>query len=62
MVKQYFRYVMGRMETPADRPALEQVFQDFKNSNYNFKELILSMIRSREFRGEERGIRVAANH
>ncbi len=62
MVKQYFRYVTGRLETPADRPALEQVFQDFKNSNYHFKELILSMIRSRESRSEERGLRVAADH
>ncbi len=62
MVKQYFRYFTGRMETPADRPVLKQVFQDFKNSNYHFKELILSMIRSREFPGEERGLRVAANH
>ena len=62
MVKQYFRYVTGRTETPADRPVLEQVFQDFRNSNYHFKELMLSMIRSSEFPREERALRVAANH
>jgi hypothetical protein len=62
MVKQYFRYAAGRMETPADRPTLDRIFQDFKNSNYHFKELILSMVRSREFPGEERNLRVAANH
>jgi hypothetical protein len=62
MVKQYFRYASGRMETPADGPVVDRIFQDFKNSNYHFRELILSMIRSREFPGEERGIRVAANH
>ena len=62
VVKQYFRYVAGRMETPADRPVLDRVFQDFKKSNYQFKELILSMIRAREFRSEERGLRVALNH
>jgi hypothetical protein len=62
MVKQYFRYVAGRTETPADRPLLDRVFQDFRNSDYHFKELILSMVRSREFPGEERGTRVASNH
>lgn len=62
MVKQYFRYVAGRMETPADRPLLDRVFQDFKNSNYHFRELILSLVRSREFPREERGTSVAANY
>jgi hypothetical protein len=68
MVKQYFRYTMGRMETPADGPTLDRVFQDFKSSNYRFKELILSMVRSREFAGPnpvpdgERGKSVAFNH
>jgi hypothetical protein len=62
MVKQYFRYAAGRMETPADRPALDRIFQDFKNSNYRFQELILSLIRSREFPGEDRSVHVASNH
>jgi hypothetical protein len=62
MVKQYFRFAMGRMENPADRPTLDRIFRDFKKSDFHFKELILSTVRSREFPGEERGISVAANH
>jgi hypothetical protein len=61
MVKQYFRYAMGRMETPADRPVLNRIVQDFRNSDYHFKELILSLVRSWEFPGEERAVHVASN-
>lgn len=45
IVKQYFRYVTGRTETPADRPALRRVFEDFRNSRFRFKELIVSLMR-----------------
>jgi hypothetical protein len=62
VVKQYFRYAAGRMETEADRPVLDRIYQDFKSSNFNFKQLIVSLIRSREFPGEERSVRVANNH
>ena len=30
VVKQYFRYVAGRTETPADRPLIRSVFEDFR--------------------------------
>jgi hypothetical protein len=49
MVKQYFRYTVGRMETPADRPLIQQATEDFKKSHFQFKELMISLIRSREF-------------
>jgi hypothetical protein len=49
MVKQYFRYTVGRMETPADRSLIRQVFDDFKKSQFRFKELMISLVRSREF-------------
>jgi hypothetical protein len=65
VVKQYFRYATGRMETPADQPALARIFLDFKNSNYRFKELMLSLVRAREFpgaSGEQKGVHVADNH
>jgi hypothetical protein len=62
MVKQYFRYAAGRMETPADRPVLDRILQDFRNSNYHFKELMLSLVRSREFPGEKGSTHVASNH
>ena len=52
IVKQYFRYTAGRIETPADRPLIRKVAEDFRRSNFRFKELIVSLVRSREFPGE----------
>jgi uncharacterized protein DUF1592/uncharacterized protein DUF1588/uncharacterized protein DUF1587/uncharacterized protein DUF1585/uncharacterized protein DUF1595 len=49
LVKQYFRYTSGRMETQADRPLIRQVSEDFRKSQFRFKELIISLVRSREF-------------
>jgi hypothetical protein len=61
IVKQYFRYTSGRMETPADRPLIRKITEDFRNSNYRFKELIISLMVAREF--PSGGItRVASNH
>src|SRR5262245_32689406 len=48
LVKQYFRYTSGRMETQADRPLIRQVTEDFRKSQFKFKELIISLVRSRE--------------
>jgi hypothetical protein len=48
LVKQYFRYTSGRMETQADRPLIRQVSEDFRKSQFRFKELIISLVRSRE--------------
>ncbi len=62
VVKQYFRYAAGRMEAASDAAALDRIFQDFKASNYNFKALILSLVRSREFPGEGKDTHVAGNH
>ncbi|MDX2029244.1 MAG: DUF1592 domain-containing protein [Blastocatellia bacterium] len=47
LVKQYFRYIVGRMETPADRDLLRKVTDDFKKSQFRFKELMISLVRSR---------------
>lgn len=49
LVKQYFRYTAGRMETAADRALIRQVFDDFKKSQFRFRELMISLVRSREF-------------
>jgi len=62
LVKQYFRYAVGRMETAADGPTIKRIFEDFKNSNFNFKQLMTSLVRAREFPGAERSVRVASNH
>jgi hypothetical protein len=49
MVKQLFRYALGRPETPADAPVLEQVYGDFRRSGFRFKELMVSLLRRTEF-------------
>ena len=48
VVKQYFRFVAGRMETAADRPLLRRVTDDFRRSNFRFRELIITMMLARE--------------
>ena len=53
MVKQYFRYTAGRTETSGDRPLIRKVAEDFRRSKFQFKELIISMVRSREFPAKE---------
>jgi hypothetical protein len=62
VVKQYFRYTAGRTETAGDRPLIRKVAEDFRRSDFRFKELIISMVRSREFPGEGGPVRVAHNH
>ncbi len=62
MVKQYFRYITGRMETPADTPLIRAVLEDFTKSNFHFQELMISLIRNREGLMNERNEYVASNH
>jgi hypothetical protein len=59
MVKQYFRYLSGRLETPADRPLIHQVYEDFRNSQFRFKDLMISLVRSREFPTGSEDVHVA---
>jgi Protein of unknown function (DUF1592)/Protein of unknown function (DUF1588)/Protein of unknown function (DUF1595)/Protein of unknown function (DUF1587)/Protein of unknown function (DUF1585) len=49
IVKQYFRFVSGRTETPADRPLIRAVYEDFRRSGFRFQEMIVSMMRARVF-------------
>jgi hypothetical protein len=69
LVKQYFRYLAGRSETPADRPLIRRVFEDFQRSGFRFQEMIISMMQAREFpvgklveKTGERGGNAAGNH
>ena len=62
MVKQYFRYVTGRMETPSDSPLIRKVLEDFRQSNFHFQELMISLVRNRESLLDERKLYVASNH
>ena len=50
IVKQLFRYALGRPETPADRSTLEQALETFRGSQFQFKELIISLVKSNPFR------------
>ncbi len=55
VVKQLFRYALGRQETPRDEPVIDAMLGDFRNSNYRFRELIISLVTSRLFLQEEKG-------
>jgi hypothetical protein len=62
IVKQVFRYMAGRLETPADRPLLNQALEDFRNSGFRFKELLVALIKGREVVPARRTINVANNY
>lgn len=62
MVKQYFRYIAGRQETPADDPVINQAVDDFRSSQFRFKEAMVSIVRAREFPPQRANIHVADNH
>ena len=62
IVKQYFRYVAGRTETPADRPLIRRVLEEFKRSGFQFREMVISMVSAPELRGEGGSAGVAGHH
>jgi hypothetical protein len=44
VVKQLFRYMTGREDTPADRPTISRALNQFRDSGFRFKELVLTLI------------------
>lgn len=62
VVKQYFRYTLGRMETPADRPAIKQVLEAFRASQFRFRELIVALMRLKASETGGPELHVAGNH
>jgi hypothetical protein len=62
VVKQYFRYIAGRTETPADRPVIRKLLDGFQSSQFRFKELIVSLMLVREFPDRRGTAHVASNH
>jgi len=62
IVKQYFRYTIGRMETPADRPVIRRILDDFRSSQFRFKELIVALMRARAFPDSGEAVHVASDH
>lgn len=62
IVKQVFRYMTGRLETPADRPVINQALEDFRNSHFQFQELLVSLAKGREFPPANKDLHVARNN
>ena len=40
--QQYFRYVSGRLETPADQPLIRGVFEEFKKTGFQFQDMMVA--------------------
>jgi hypothetical protein len=51
VVKQLFRYALGRPETPADQTVIDGALREFQDSKFRFKSLIMSIIGSETFLG-----------
>jgi Protein of unknown function (DUF1592)/Protein of unknown function (DUF1588)/Protein of unknown function (DUF1587)/Protein of unknown function (DUF1595)/Protein of unknown function (DUF1585) len=49
VVKQLFRYAVGRAETTADKPILDRAYESFQRSQFRFKELMIAVIKWTEF-------------
>jgi hypothetical protein len=60
IVKQYFRYTLGRLETAADRATIRQLTEDFRRSQFRFKTLITALMLTRE--NKEGATHVASHH
>jgi hypothetical protein len=62
IVKQVFRYMSGRLETPADRPMMTQALDAFRASGYRFKELIVALLKLGETTESRSSVNVANHH
>ena len=51
VVKQLFRYALGRPEAEADRPSIDRAVERFETSRFRFEELIISIATSDSFLG-----------
>ena len=51
VVKQLFRYALGRPEAEADRPSIDRAVECFETSRFRFEELIISIATSDSFLG-----------
>ncbi len=49
IVKQFFRYALGREESSADQPILDEAFEKFRKSGFRFRELIMAIVTSKLF-------------
>jgi hypothetical protein len=53
VVKQFFRYAMGRHEEPGDRAVIGRAAADFRASGYRFQEMMVSLVKWSEFPPKE---------
>ncbi len=52
VVKQLFRYALGRPETAADQPEIDAAMEAFRASQFRFQRLIIAIVTSKQFLGE----------
>ncbi|MFK8004159.1 MAG: DUF1592 domain-containing protein [Polyangiales bacterium] len=50
MVRQWFRYTMGRTDGTEDATAIEETFEAFQGSDYNLRELVITLTTTSAFR------------
>jgi hypothetical protein len=62
IVKQLFRYMSGRQDTPADTPMIHIALDDFRKSGFHYKELVVSLVQQWDSPPAERNVHVAGNH
>jgi len=62
IVKQLFRYMAGRLDSPADRPLLRGALEVFRKSGFRFKELMVYLAKWKDAQLPGRSVRVASNH
>jgi hypothetical protein len=51
IVRQWFRFALGRRDTEADRTDLDRVFGVFRQSGFRFQELMVALVKTDVFRG-----------
>jgi hypothetical protein len=62
IVKQAFRYIAGRPDGAADRAIIHLASDAFRESDFNFKKMLVTLIRARQESFERKQIDVAVNH
>ena len=51
VVKQLFRYAVGRPENDSDQPSIDSAFERFRDSRFQLRELIIAIATSASFLG-----------
>jgi hypothetical protein len=46
VVRQMFRYMTGRRDTPADAPVIRGALDEFRRSGFQFQQLLVSLVRA----------------